>query len=77
MSLGTVKSGRNSVQNNNIIPLCGHWELPSLLYCTVFGWGEWHWEGSDRLVQELKCNFPWPSWTKKLFNNVLCIFNNV
>lgn len=27
MSLDTVKSGRNSVQNNNIIPVCGHWEL--------------------------------------------------
>lgn len=34
MSLDTVKSGKNAVQNNNliIIPhyscLCGHWELP-------------------------------------------------
>lgn len=28
MSLDTVKSRRNAVQNNNIIPVCGHWELP-------------------------------------------------
>lgn len=41
MSLDTVKSGKNAVQNNNIISVCvGIGSCSSLLYCAVFRWGE-------------------------------------